>query len=67
MVNVRALERFNSGKGLYVNTEIYDRNFLKLLFWDTFAAEIQTNAVLRLDNLDKQKFNFIKGEYLKFI
>lgn len=62
MVNVRALERFNSGRGLHVNTEVYDRNFLTLLMEDTFAPESNSNAALKLDNLNKKKFDFVKGD-----
>lgn len=29
---------------------------------DTFAAEINSNAALRLDNLNKKRFDFVKGE-----
>lgn len=45
-----------------MNTEVYDRNFLKLLMEDTFTAEINSTAALRLDNLNKKKFDFVKGE-----
>lgn len=33
-------------------------------YWyiDTFTAEINSTAALRLDNLNKKKFDFVKGE-----
>lgn len=65
VVSVKTLEGFNSGKRLYFNTEVFDRNFLRVLMEDTFDAEIKNSAALDIDNLCKQKFDFVKGKFIQ--